>query len=109
MYRHDITRDNVSKPSGATSLYSSNFYVVNSNYQVYVCLYNGVSPENQNGRPSQFEPTFTDLEPRTADIGSDGYIWKYLFTLNATDIVKFDSVNFIPVPMNWERMVKLLL
>jgi hypothetical protein len=101
MYRHDIARDNVSKPSGATSLYSSNFYVVNNNYQVYVCLYNGVSPENQNGRPSQFEPTFTDLEPRTADIGSDGYIWKYLFTLNATDIVKFDSVNFIPVPMNW--------
>lgn len=101
MYRHDITRDNVSKPSGATSLYSSNYYVVNSNYQVYICLYNGTSPDNQSGRPSQFEPTFTDLEPRTAGSGSDGYIWKYLYTLNASDVVKFDSINFIPVPLNW--------
>jgi hypothetical protein len=101
MYRHDITRDNISRPSRATSLYSSNYYVVNSNYQVYICLYNGVSPENQEGRPSQFEPTFTDLEPRTAGNGSDGYIWKYLYTLNATEIIKFDSTNFIPVPLNW--------
>jgi hypothetical protein len=101
MYRHDITRDKISRPSRATSLYSSNYYVVNNNYQVYICLYNGVSPENPNGRPSQFEPTFTDLEPRTAGNGSDGYIWKYLFTLNASEIIKFDSTNFIPVPLNW--------
>jgi hypothetical protein len=101
MYRHDINRENISKSSGATSLYSSNYYVVNSNYQVYICLHNGTSPNNPNGKPSQFEPTFIDVEPRTVSSGSDGYIWKYLFSLNAVDIIRFDSTNFIPVPLNW--------
>jgi hypothetical protein len=101
MYRHDISRTNTSKPSGSTNLYSANYYVVNSDYKVYVCLHNGVSPENPEGRPSLDEPKFTDLEPRSAGRSGDGYIWKYLFTINPSDIVKFDSTNFIPVPKNW--------
>jgi hypothetical protein len=101
MYRHDISRKNRSIPSLATSLYSSNFYVLNSEYRVYVCLNNGISPENPNGRPSLDEPVFTDLEPRAAGDSGDGYIWKYLFTVNPSDIIRFDSTNFIPVPKNW--------
>ncbi len=101
MYRHDITRTKTSKPSGATNLYSANYYVVNSDYRVYICLHNGTSPENPEGRPSLDEPTFTDLEPRSAGTSGDGYIWKYLFTIKPSDIVKFDSTNFIPVPKNW--------
>ena len=102
MYRHDISRTNTSKPSGATSLYSANYYIVNSDYRVYICLHNGVSPENPEGRPSLDEPTFVDLEPRTAGTSGDGYIWKYLYTIKPSDIIKFDSINFIPVPKNWE-------
>jgi len=102
MYRHDISRTNLSKPSGATSLYSSNFYVVNSDYKVYICLYNGIDPENPEGKPSLDEPTFTDLEPRSAGNSGDGYIWKYLYTIKPSDIVKFDSINFMPVPTDWE-------
>jgi hypothetical protein len=107
MYRHDISRTKTSKPSGSTNLYSSNFYVVNSDFRVYICLNNGVSPENPEGRPSLYEPKFTDLEPRSASqnsnifSGGDGYIWKYLFTIRPNDIVKFDSTNFIPIPKNW--------
>ncbi len=103
MYRHDIDRINTATPSDATSLYSSNFYVVNSNYQVYICLHNGTDPDNPRGKPSQFEPTFFDLEPRSAGNGADGYIWKYLFTLSATDIIRFDSTNFVPTPRNWSE------
>jgi hypothetical protein len=102
MYRHDISRTNTSKPSGATSLYSANYYVVNGDYKVYICLNNGVSPENPEGRPSLDEPTFTDLEPRSAGTSGDGYIWKYLYTIKPSDIIKFDSLNFIPVPKDWE-------
>ena len=101
MYRHDITRDNLSKPSNSTSLYDANFYVMNSEYRVYICLQNGTDPENLNGRPSLDQPRFTDLEPRAAGSSGDGYIWKYLFTVNPSDIVKFDSVDFIPVPTDW--------
>ncbi len=102
MYRHDISRTNTSKPSGATSLYSANYYVVNSDYRVYICLQNGTSPENPEGRPSLDEPTFVDLEPRSAGTSGDGYLWKYLYTIKPSDIIKFDSINFIPVPKNWE-------
>ena len=101
MYRHDISRTNTSKPSESTSLYGANYYVVNGDYRVYICLQNGTDPENPEGRPSLDEPTFTDLEPRSAGDSGDGYIWKYLYTIRPSDIVKFDTVNFIPVPKNW--------
>ena len=102
MYRHDISRSNPAKSSGSTNLYSSNYYAMNSDYRVYICLKNGSSPENPSGRPSLDEPTFTDLEPREAGTSGDGYIWKYLYTIRPSDIVKFDSTNFIPVPQDWE-------
>jgi hypothetical protein len=101
MYRHDVSRSNTSKPSGSTNLYSANYYVVNSDYKVYVCLHNGVSPENPSGRPSLDEPQFTDIEPRPAGSSGDGYIWKYLYTISPSDIVMFDTTNFIPVPKKW--------
>lgn len=101
MYRHDISRTNTSKPSGATSLYSANYYVVNEDYRVYICLQNGTDPENPTGRPSLDQPTFTDLEPRTAGDSGDGYLWKYLYTIKPNELVKFDSTNFMPVPSNW--------
>jgi hypothetical protein len=106
MYRHDISRTNTSKPSGATSLYSANYYVINRDYRVYICLHNGTDPENPSGRPSLDEPTFTDLEPREAGDSGDGYIWKYLYTIRPSEFIKFDTVNFIPVPKNWETSLE---
>ena len=66
MYRHDITRDNLSRPSNSTNIYSANYFVVNSEFKVYICLQNGTDPENPNGKPSFDEPKFTDLEPRSS-------------------------------------------
>ena len=102
MYRHDYSRSNQAKVSGATNLYSASYYVMNSDYRVYICLDNGINPENPNGRPSLDEPTFTDLEPRAAGTSGDGYIWKYLYTIKPADIVKFESTDFMPVPGDWE-------
>ena len=106
MYRHDISRTNLSKPSEATSLYAANYFVVNEDYKVYICLQNGTNPENPEGRPSLDQPTFTDLEPRSAGVSGDGYIWKYLYTIKPGNIIKFDSTNFIPVPDNWDTSVE---
>jgi len=102
MYRHDISATNTSKPSNSVDLYSANYYVMNSDYRVYICLQNGTTPENPSGRPSLDEPTFTDLEPRSAGTSGDGYVWKYLYTINPSDIVKFDSTEYMPVPQDWE-------
>ena len=102
LYKNNIDRTNTASQSNATSLYSSNFYVMNSDYRVYICLQNGTDPENPTGRPSLDEPRFTDLEPRAAGPSGDGYIWKYLYTISPSDVIKFDSTNYIPVPRDWE-------
>ena len=102
MYRGDYSRTNTAPVSGATNLYNSTYYVINSDYRVYECLQNGTNPDNPNGRSSLDEPTFTDLEPRSAGSSGDGYIWKYLYTIKPSDIVKFDSTDFMPVPADWE-------
>ena len=102
MWRNDITRDNASQPSGAFDIYSANYYVINSDYRVYICLFNNANPENNNqGGPSLDEPTFTDLEPRAAGSSGDGYIWKYLYTVRPSEAIKFDSTDYIPVPDDW--------
>ena len=101
MYRHDYSRSNTAKVSGATNLYSSNYVVLNSDFRVYVCLQNGTDPDNTEGRPSLDEPTFTDLEPRSAGTSGDGYIWKYLYTIKPSEVVRFESTDFMPVPTNW--------
>jgi hypothetical protein len=102
MYRHDYSRSNTAKVSGATNLYSAFYYLINSDYRVYICLQNGTDPDNLNGRPSLDEPRFTDLEPRSAGTSGDGYIWKYLYTIKPADIIKFESTDFMPVPAEWE-------
>ena len=100
-YRHDYSRSNTAKVSGATNLYSASYFVINEDYQVYICLQNGTDPDNPSGRPSLDEPTFTDLEPRAAGTSGDGYIWKYLFRIKPSEIVKFETTDFIPVPADW--------
>ena len=103
MWRNDITRDNPSQPSGTFDIYDANYYVMNSDYRVYICLFNNSNPENgYQGSPSLDEPTFTDLEPRSAGSSGDGYIWKYLYTIKPSQAIKFDSTSYIPVPNNWE-------
>ena len=101
MYRHDYSRSNTATVSGATNLYSSNFVVLNSDFRVYACLQNGTDPDNTEGRPSLDEPTFTDLEPRSAGTSGDGYIWKYLYTIKPSEVVRFESTDFMPVPTDW--------
>ena len=101
MYRHDYSRSNIAPVSGATNLYSANFIVLNSDFRVYMCLQNGTDPDNTEGRPSLDEPIFTDLEPKAAGTSGDGYIWKYLYTIKPSEVVRFESTDFMPVPTDW--------
>jgi len=100
-YRPDYSVINPPKHAQGTSLYSSNYFVLNSDFRVYICLKNGTSPEQPDGKPSLDEPTFTDLEPKAAGTSGDGYIWKYLYTIKPSELIKFDSTEFMPVPSDW--------
>ena len=69
------------------------YYVKTDNNQVYVCLETG---RDRFGvaQPSVVEPTSSNLHSfRT----SDGYVWKFLYTISAADAELFMSSNFIPV------------
>ena len=101
MYRHDYSISNLSPITRSSRLYDSNYYVVNSEYKVYVCIDNGSSGINTAGNASLDEPTFTDLEPSKAGESGDGYIWKYLFSISPSDIIKFDSTEYISLPSTW--------
>ena len=101
MYRHDYSILNPSPITNSYRLYDANYYVISSNYNVYICIDNGSSGINTTGNASQDEPTFTDLEPSPAGSSGDGYLWKYLFTVSPSDIIKFDSTQYVTVPDNW--------
>ena len=101
IYRNDYSAENTSPLTSASRLYSSNYFVMNSDYRVYICIENGSSGSLPTGNVSQDEPTFTDLEPSRAGDSGDGYIWKYLFTVPPSDIIKFDSTEYVTVPNEW--------
>ena len=103
MYRHDYSDANLSTVSKTARLYNSEFYVINSDFNVYICISNGSGGTSNQANQSQYEPTFTDLEPSIAGNGSDGYVWKYLFSISPSDIIKFDSTEYITLPDNWSN------
>jgi hypothetical protein len=102
MYRQDYSANTPSPITGSMRLYDVNYYVMNSDYRVYICVDNGSSGINTTGNASQDEPTFTDLEPSKAGESGDGYLWKYLYSVSPSDIIKFDSIEYITVPNDWE-------
>ena len=101
MYRHDYNSENPAPVSDAQRLYDARYFVMNKDFNVYICIDNGSSGINTTGNASQDEPTFTGLEPSRAGESGDGYIWKYLFSVSPSDIIKFDSTDYISVPSNW--------
>jgi hypothetical protein len=70
------------------------FYVRNIYDQVFKCLW------NSNGAPSTVQPYFQPGNYGTDNIfeGSDGYKWKYMYTIDAGSKQQFMDSNWIPVP-----------
>ena len=99
MYRHDYSRSNTAKISGATNLYTSSFYVINSEYSVYICLQNGTSPDNPNGKPSLDEPLFKDLEPRLLEVVVMVIFGNTFIVLNQTILLNLSLQILSQFPM----------
>lgn len=74
-------------------LYSKEFYVLNSEFNVYKCI------DNANESASLSEPTGRNLNIITL---SDGYRWKYLYSITTGDQLKFLTNNWMPVLRNEE-------
>lgn len=86
--QYDDYSSSVLSNSGSPSLKNSNFYVLSSNYNVYKCLY------NNEGANSTIEPSETDFTPINT---SDGYIWKYMYSIPLANRNKFLTYDYMPV------------
>ena len=101
MYRHDYSISKPSQITNSSTLRDSKYYVMNSNYDVYICIENGSSGTKPAGEKSQDEPVGRGNELISGSSG-DGYKWKYLFSISPSDILKFDSTEYIVLPNDWE-------
>ena len=97
IYRHDYgeyatgTTTAITANGGASTLHDSAFYVLTTARNVYKCL------DNDGNTASTVEPTTT---PTTVIETSDGYKWKYMYTLSASEQANFLSTDFMAVATN---------
>lgn len=68
--------------------FTKNFYVLTDEYNVYKCLFNNANTA------STARPTGVSLSPFTT---SDGYTWKYMYTITTAEAEKFLTKSFMPV------------
>lgn len=93
---YDMYDDTVGEAN--VSLFNSNYYaVVNADafYHVFKCL------DNNLGSNSTVQPEFSeiDIEDEVYQT-SDGYVWKYMYTVDNTTVRKFATTEFFPVISN---------
>lgn len=95
--RYNWTSGNIYKPYNPNqSLYPSEvdpssantFYVLTDEDNVYKCI------DNNGGAASTVKPTGTTTSITET---SDGYRWKFLYKISASDALKFLTSNFMPV------------
>lgn len=81
-----------------TYLANSNFYVLNTKDQVFKCLANSTVGTASTDEP-ELSLSTTSLEEPYVET-SDGYKWKYLYTLTSTQKQKFLTEDWLPVTFN---------
>ena len=72
---------------------SQSYYIRTDDNNIYICIRQG---KNEFGAPqvSQAKPDHTDL---TLPIETDGYVWKFMYTIITADANKFLTTQFMPV------------
>jgi len=110
----NTTTGQTGKPSatGETSISDAKFYLVNGQYEVFKCLYNGedkglgagnnivtnepkTSPSSGSGSYNAATGIFTEDPGATSN-----YIWKYMYTIPTNDVIRFFSTDFMPIVLS---------
>lgn len=87
------------------NLYNKRFFVMvdeTSYKHVYKCI------DNANNNPSMVKPTFSDISinPNSYNISdsfyetADGYVWKYMYSIDSNTFMKFNTQDYIPIVSN---------
>jgi len=102
MFRNDIdgtvatkNLDGTARSSNPASLFDCNYFVINpANLNVYICLYN--RSHTTNLQVASTDNSFLTDTSANVIHGSDGYDWKYMFTVPSGDAALFNTPSFIP-------------
>lgn len=68
-------------------------------YRVFKCIRNG------DGAPSTVKPSVADSIPQVDNILSDGYTWKFLFTIPVSEFGTFRTATHLPYTNNGQAVV----
>ena len=77
------------------TLFSQDFYVMTGDYNVYKCLSN--SETNSSGTTASTSTTKPTGTGTSIISTADGYKWKFMYQIPASDALKFVTPNYIPV------------
>ena len=104
-----VDPDGAGSLTPAESLANAQYYVINNTYEVFKCLHNGTSVDNPSGINASLEPkrnpgptgegvydSATGIFTEYPDV-SNGYTWKYLYTIPTDDVLRFLSTDFMPI------------
>lgn len=84
-----------------TATENGQYYVFTESNRVYLCI--------RQGRDANGNAVISTVNPDTIGTGTtvsgatqplaDGYVWKYLYTVSASNLNKFATANFFPVAL----------
>lgn len=97
LYGPATVDDQIRLIAGRSGLRVGNFYALNSEYDLFICIETGV---NSDGLPnvSTEEPRRTQTPGELIDYSAiDGYVWKYITTIKQADVTKFTTDQWIPI------------
>jgi hypothetical protein len=75
---------------------SNSFYVITEDNAIFICLRQGKSATGSANTSTEKPHSVGNPKPFKT---SDGYVWKYLYTVSATRASKYLSANYMPVAL----------
>lgn len=92
-YRDNYSASNTTNVTGVSNFFDGRGYVITDEFKVYKCLKTGMSGGSTVN--STVKPTSVDTA--NPQVTGDGYMWKFMYSVVASDVIKFVTNDFIPV------------
>ena len=92
-YRDNYSASNTTNVTGVSNFFDGRGYVITDEFKVYKCLRTGTSSGSTVA--STVKPTSVDTS--NPQVTGDGYMWKFMYSVVASDVIKFVTNDFIPV------------
>ena len=86
MYQHDDT-----------AMFTKSFLVLADGVNVYKCIRNGLVGDAGTSSTTTSTVKPDHVTPNTTPIESDGYMWRFMYTVSSANITKYLTTSWMPV------------